>query len=144
MVLRAGCAILVWHPPFAISTHLFCIGKLGVCFDPHVSLVLLHFPWFFLGPPVCFLQFFMVLPSFLHSLPRLNGLESRVCHRSVAHPICKTYAPVLYWKAPCTFGLALERNGQGKEKERKTKEAEEESLSRTSLFICIFSFMYLV
>ena len=115
-----------------------------VCFDLHFWFVPLHFPLFFLGPPVCFEIFCMVLPSFLHSLPRLNGLESRVCHRSVTHPICNTYAPVLYWKVPCTFGLALERNGQGKEKERKRKEAEEENLSRTSLFICIFASMYLV
>ena len=28
------------------------------------------FHGFFLGPPVCFLQFCMVLPSFLHSLPQ--------------------------------------------------------------------------
>ena len=30
-----------------------------------------------------FLHFCMVLPSFLHSLPRLNGLERGVCHLSV-------------------------------------------------------------
>ena len=30
-----------------------------------------------------FLQFCMVLPSFLHSLPRLNGLERGVCQLSV-------------------------------------------------------------
>ena len=33
-----------------------------------------------LGLLVCFLQFCMVLPSFLHSLPRLNGLERGVCY----------------------------------------------------------------
>ena len=38
---------------------------------------------FFLSPPVCFPQFCMVLPSFLHSLPRLNGLERGVCQLSV-------------------------------------------------------------
>ena len=38
---------------------------------------------FFLGPPVCFPQFCMVLPSLLHSLPRLNGLERGVCQLSV-------------------------------------------------------------
>ena len=61
-------------------------GKLHVCVDLHFWLALLHFSWFFRGswsPPVCFLQFCMVLPSFLHSLPRLNGLERGVCHLSV-------------------------------------------------------------
>ena len=32
---------------------------------------------------MCFLQFCVVLPSFLHSLPRLNGVERGVCHLSV-------------------------------------------------------------
>ena len=32
---------------------------------------------------MCFLQLCMVLPSFLHSLPRLNGLERGLCHLSV-------------------------------------------------------------
>ena len=57
-----------------------CIGKLHVCFDLHSWLVPLHM--FFLNPPMCFLQFCMVLPSFLHILPRLNGLERGVCHLS--------------------------------------------------------------
>ena len=61
-------------------------GKLHVCVDLHFWLALLHFSCFFRGswsPPVCFLQLCMVLPSFLHSLPRLNGLERGVCHLSV-------------------------------------------------------------
>ena len=61
-------------------------GKLHVYVDLHFCLALLHFSWSFRGswsPPVCFLQFCMVLPSFLHSLPRLNGLERGVCHLSV-------------------------------------------------------------
>ena len=44
------------------------------------------FHGFFLGPGVLqcvFYIFCMVLPSFLHSLPRLNGLERGVCHLSV-------------------------------------------------------------
>ena len=57
--------------------------------------MLLHFPWFFLGPWVCFLQFSLVLPSFLHSLPRLNGLDRAVCHFSVPPPICHKHARVL-------------------------------------------------
>ena len=57
---------------------------------------------------MCFLQFCMVLPSFLHSLPRLNGLERGVCHLS-APPICKMYAPVLCGKlhVDLHFWLAL-------------------------------------
>ena len=62
----------------------------GVCaivyVDLHSWLALLHFSCFFRGSwslPVRFLQFCMVLPSFLHSLPRLNGLERGVCHLSV-------------------------------------------------------------
>ena len=61
-------------------------GKLHVYVNLHFWLALLHFSWFFRGswsPPVCFLQFCMLLPSFLHSLPRLNGLERGVCHLSV-------------------------------------------------------------
>ena len=44
-------------PPYARNMHQSCIGKFHVCFDLHFWLVLLHFPWFFLGPPVGFLQF---------------------------------------------------------------------------------------
>ena len=56
-------------------------GKLHVYVDLHFWLALLHFSCIFRGswsPPVCFLQFCMVLPSFLHSLPRLNGVERGV------------------------------------------------------------------
>ena len=61
-------------------------GKLHVYVDLHFWLALLHFSCFFRGSwslPVRFLQFCMVLPSFLHSLPRLKGLERGVCHLSV-------------------------------------------------------------
>ena len=112
-----------------------------MCFDLHFWFVPLHFPLFFLGPPVCFEIFCMVLPSFLHSLPRLNGLESRVCHRSVTHPICNTYGPVLYWKVPCTFGLALERNGQGKEKEEEgSRRGKFEPYLIVYMHICFYVF----
>ena len=69
----------ILHPPYAKSMHHSCIGKFHVCFDLHFWLVLLHFPCFFLGPPVCFLQFCL--------------------------PICKKYAPVLYWKLHVCFDL---------------------------------------
>ena len=69
----AGAAALKYAP-------VLC-GKFHVYVDLHFWLALLHFSWFFRGswsPPMCFLQFCMVLPSFLHSLPRLNGLERGV------------------------------------------------------------------
>ena len=100
MVWREVCAILV-RPPFARCMHLSCVESSMLTFT--FWLALLHFSLFFLGswcPPVCFLQFCMVLPSFLHSPPRLNGLERGVCHLS-APPICKMYVPVLVWKVPC-------------------------------------------
>ena len=53
-LLQFLCAILVCHTPICM--------KFGLCRS--------IFHGFFLGPPVCFLQFCMVLPSFLHSLPQ--------------------------------------------------------------------------
>ena len=112
MVWKEVCAILVRPPICKMSAPVLC-GKLHVCVDLHFWLALLPFSLFFLGSwslPVCFLQFCMVLPSFLHSLPRLNGLERGVCHLS-APPICKMYVPVLCGKfhvcVDLQFWLAL-------------------------------------
>ena len=95
--LERGVCHLSAPPICKMYAPVLC-GKLHV--DLHFWLALLHFSLFFLGswsPPVCFLQFCMVLPSFLHSPPRLNGLERGVCHLS-APPICKMYVPVLCGK----------------------------------------------
>ena len=83
--LERGVCHLSAPPICKMYAPVLC-GKLHVCVDLYFWLALLHFSWFFLGswsPPLCFLQFCMVLPSFLHSLPRLNGLERGVCHLSV-------------------------------------------------------------
>ena len=85
--LERGVCHLSAPPICKMYAPVLC-GKLHVCVDLYFWLALLHFSWFFLGswsPPLCFLQFCMVLPSFLHSLPRLNGLERGVCHLSVPH-----------------------------------------------------------
>ena len=88
-------------PPICKMCAPVLCGKLHVCVDLHFWLALLHLPLFFLGlwsPPVCFLQFCKVLPSFLHSLPRFEWSGKRcVCHPSVP-PICKMCAPVLCGK----------------------------------------------
>ena len=77
---RCVCHLSV--PPICKMCAPVLCGKLHVCVDLHFWLALLHLPLFFLGPwspPVCFLQFCTILPSFLHSLSRLNGLERGVC-----------------------------------------------------------------
>ena len=73
-------------PPFARCMHLPCVESSMYMLTFTFGLRCFIFHGFFRGswsPPVCFLQFCMVLPSFLHSLPRLNGLERGVCHLSV-------------------------------------------------------------
>ena len=74
--------VLYWKAPCMFWPSLF-----GLC--------RFIFHGFFLGPPVCFLQFCMVLPSLLHSLRRLNGLERGVCHLSVTLPFSRSVH--LFW-----------------------------------------------
>ena len=88
MVWREVYAILV-RPPFARCMHLSCVESSMLTFTFGLRCFIFH--CFFRGswsPPVCFLQLCMLLPSFLHSLPRLNGLERGVCHLS-APPFAK-------------------------------------------------------
>ena len=83
-VERGVCHLSV--PPFARCMHLSCVESSMYMLTFIFGLRCFIFHVFFRGswsPPVCFLQFCMVLPSFLHSLPRLNGLERGVCHLSV-------------------------------------------------------------
>ena len=81
------------------------------------SLLVCAAPYgFFLGPPVCCLQFCMVLPSFLHSLPRLNGLERGMCHLGVPpfarcmHPSCvesSMYVLTFTFGLRCSFSMVF-------------------------------------
>ena len=82
-LLKRGCAILVW-PCLVLESSMYV-------FVHHFCLVLLHFPWFSLGPPVCFLHFCRVLPSFSHSFPRLVGLLRSL--QFLLHNFC----------TPCSF-----------------------------------------
>ena len=88
--LQEVCTCLVWENSMYVLT--FALGLCrSICF--------------FLSPPVCFPQFCMVLPSFLHSLPRLNGLERGVC-ASLACPHLQDVCTCLAWKAPCIRWLS--------------------------------------
>ena len=72
----------MWHTPTCKKYAPVLYWKTPCMFWP--SLLACVTPYVFsLSPPVCFSQFCMVLPAFLHSLPRLNGLERGVCQLSV-------------------------------------------------------------
>ena len=73
-------------PPFARCMHLSCVESSMYVLTFTFGLRCFIFHVFFVGPgvlPCVFYNFAWVLPSFLHSLPRLNGLERGVCHLSV-------------------------------------------------------------
>ena len=107
-LLKAWCAILVWH-----TSHLqevcTCLVLENSMYVLTFTLGLCRLICFFLSPPVCFPQFCMALPSFLHSLPRLNGLERGVCQLSVPpfagcmHMSCIGKPHVHFWLALLHF-----------------------------------------
>ena len=72
--VRANLSVL----PFARCMRLSCVesSMYVLTFTFGFRCFIFHFFFGSWSLPVCFLQFCMVLPSFLHSFPRLNGLES--------------------------------------------------------------------
>ena len=82
----AGCAILPRPPNLQDVCTCLVLESSMYVFDLHFSACAAPFSMgvgVFSRDLLCFLQFCMVLPSFLHSLPRLNGLERGVCHNNM-------------------------------------------------------------